>query len=68
MIGSRLILLRTRNVSDKSCVENQNTQFMFYDFSPINRAVYETMWKIMIKPERPQITIKSSAALCAMDI
>jgi len=31
---SHLILLRTRNVSDKSCRENQNTHFVFCDFFP----------------------------------
>jgi len=29
MIISRSVLLRMRNVSDKSCRENQNTHFMF---------------------------------------
>jgi len=28
-IVSRLFLLRMRNVSDKSCRENENTHFMF---------------------------------------
>ena len=32
MIISRWILLRMRNVSDKSCRENQNTHFMFNNF------------------------------------
>ena len=31
---SRSVLLRTRNISDKSCRENQNTRFMFSDFLP----------------------------------
>ena len=46
-VMSRRVLLRMRNVSDKSCRENQNTHFMFNDvfFSPENRAVYEIMWK-----------------------
>jgi len=34
MIISRLILLRMRNISDKSCRENQNTHFVFSDFFP----------------------------------
>lgn len=38
-------LLRMRNVSDKSCRENENTHFPFNNFSK-NRTVYETMWKI----------------------
>ena len=32
MIISRWILLRMRNVSDKSCRENQNTRFIFNNF------------------------------------
>ena len=31
-IISRSILLRMRNVSDKSCIENQNTHFVFNNF------------------------------------
>jgi hypothetical protein len=34
MIISRWILLRMRNVSDKSCTENQNTHFMFSNVFP----------------------------------
>jgi hypothetical protein len=49
MIISRCILLRMRNVSDKSCRENQNTYFIFNNFFPENRAVYVTMWKNMVR-------------------
>jgi len=31
-IISRSFLLRMRNVSDKSCTENQNTHFVFSNF------------------------------------
>jgi hypothetical protein len=42
---SRWILLRMRNVSNKSCRENQNTYFMFSNFFP--RVVpFMTMWEI----------------------
>ena len=34
-----------RNVSDKSCIENQNTHFIFKFFFPEKHAVYEIMWK-----------------------
>jgi hypothetical protein len=34
MVISRWILLRMRNVSDKSCRENQNIHFMFNNFFP----------------------------------
>jgi hypothetical protein len=40
-----LILLRMRNVSDKSCKENQKTNFMFTTFLSEKCAVYEIMWK-----------------------
>jgi hypothetical protein len=34
MIISRSVLLRTRNVSDKICTENQNTHFVLRNFFP----------------------------------
>ena len=34
LITSRSVLLTMRNVSDKSCRENQNTHFVFSDFFP----------------------------------
>ena len=43
---SRFIRLRMRNVSDKSCKENQNTRFIFH-WGGGNRALYEIMWKNM---------------------
>ena len=43
MTISRRILLGKRNVSMRSCRENQNTHFMFDNFSSENRAVYEIM-------------------------
>ena len=55
MIISRSVLLIMRNVSDKSCTENQNTHFVFSNFFSENRAVYEIMWKNMVEPDRPQI-------------
>jgi hypothetical protein len=50
----RLFLLRMRNISDKSCRENQNTHFVFSNFFPKNRAIYEIVSKNMMEPERPQ--------------
>jgi hypothetical protein len=40
-----------RNISDKFCRKNEN---IFY---VQNRAVYEIMWKDMVEPEGPQMTI-----------
>jgi hypothetical protein len=46
-----------RNVSDKSCRENQNTHFVFRNFFFFeNRAVYEIMWKNISEPDGPQTT------------
>ena len=58
------LLLRTRNVSNKSCTENQNTRFMFNVFFE-NRAVYEIMWK-NVKPDRPQMTMRRLRIACSI--
>jgi hypothetical protein len=49
------ILVIMRNVSDKNCREN----FMLASPLPAtdNRAVYEIMWKNIVQPVRPQMTI-----------
>ena len=44
LIISRRILLRMRNVSDRSCRENQNTHFMYINggfFAPKYHVVHE---------------------------
>jgi hypothetical protein len=57
-IISRSPLLRMRTVSDKSCRGNQNTYFMFEPPPPPeNHAVYEIMWKNILEPGGPQMTI-----------
>jgi len=53
---SRSVLLRMRNVTDKSCTENQNTHFVSNNFFYINRAVFEIMWENAVQPDRPQMT------------
>ena len=58
MITYRWILLRMRNFWDKGCREQQNTYFMFNNFCSENRALYEIMWKNMVEPDRPQMTIR----------
>ena len=52
------------NVSDKSCRESQNTHFVFSNFCSENRAFYEIMWKNVVKPERPQVTIWRMSVAC----
>jgi len=50
MIISRSVLLRMRNVADRSR-ENQNIHFMIFSI------VYEIMWKNIAGSDRPQTTI-----------
>ena len=48
MIISRQVLLRMRNISDKSFRENQNTHLQLNNPPPLpseNCAVHEIMWK-----------------------
>ena len=53
-----------KNVSRKSCTENQNTYLTFNNFFPENRAVYGVMWKNTVEPDRPQMAIQYGA--CAL--
>jgi hypothetical protein len=59
LIIPRPVLLRMRNISDRSRRESQNTHFMlsnlFFFFE--NRAICEIMWKNIVEPDRPQLTI-----------
>ena len=66
VIISRLVFLRMRNVSDRSCRENQNTHFVFSKFPlpPKNRAFYEIMWKNIVERDRPEITIWRMRIAC----
>jgi hypothetical protein len=59
LIISRSILLRMRNVSVKSCREDQNKHFVLnsFFFPSENRAVYEIMWRNTERPDRQQMTI-----------
>jgi len=52
-----------KNVSDKSCREKQNTYFNFNNVFE-NRAIYETMWKNIVQPGRPQKTIWHMRIAC----
>jgi hypothetical protein len=61
MIVSGSGLLRMRNVSDKISRDNNNTQLSVrFDcnlISPEYRAVYDIMWKNIVEPDRPHMTI-----------
>jgi L-asparagine transporter-like permease len=56
-ISSRSIFLIMRNVSDKRCRENQNTQFVFSNSVFENHATYEIMWKMIVEWGRTQMTV-----------
>jgi hypothetical protein len=49
--------LRTRNISDKCCRENQNTYFVFSMSFPKNLSLMRECGKNMIQADRPQMTI-----------
>jgi hypothetical protein len=46
-----------RNVSNKSCRENQNPQFMSKNFFSENHAIYEVTLKNVVEREMLQVTI-----------
>jgi len=56
LIISRSVLLRIINISDKCCREDQNMHFMFNNIFS-NIALYGIMWKNIVEPGRPQMTI-----------
>ena len=66
LIISRLFLLRIRNISDKSCKENQIKYFMYRNipFFFENRTVYQKMWDNSVEPGNPQTTVRSMSTVC----
>jgi len=57
-VVSRKILLRMRNVSDKSCTESQNTRFTISNF------LLENLSKNSVQPDGPQATIRRTRFAC----
>jgi hypothetical protein len=51
LIISRSILLRMRNVSDKSCKGNQNKHCVFNNSYFENWAVYEIIWETILETD-----------------
>jgi len=47
------IILRMRNVLDRSCRENHRTHFyvQYYEID----AAYEMMWKYLVETDQPQM-------------
>ena len=56
MTISRWPLHRMRNVSDKSCRENQSTRFRFHNVFP-KVVLFLRMSKTLVEPRRPQMAI-----------
>jgi NAD-dependent dihydropyrimidine dehydrogenase PreA subunit len=61
---SHSIILRIRNVSDKSCRGNQNTLFCAQQRFFENCAVYEIKWKNIIQQGTPQMIIWRMCIAC----
>jgi hypothetical protein len=54
LITTRSVLLRARNISDKSFRENRkNINFMLNNFF-LNRVFYEIMWENTVELDRPR--------------
>jgi hypothetical protein len=49
-----------KNISDKSCRENQNTHLIFNNFF----VVYEIIWKNIVEPDRLQMAIRHMRIIC----
>jgi hypothetical protein len=63
-IISLTFVLRMKNVSDKLCRKNQNTQFVSNYFFFEKHVVYEMMCKGTVEPGRPQMTMWSMRIAC----
>jgi len=63
-IISRSVLLRMRNDSYTSCRANQNTLFMFNNLFFENIVIYEIMWKNVVQPDAPQMTVWRMRIAC----
>ena len=58
MVLSLSFLLIMRNVTDESCRENINTHIVCsVIFFPRKLCLYEIMWKNIVEPDRPQMTV-----------
>jgi hypothetical protein len=62
LIISRTVLLRMRNIPDRSCRENQNTLLCSITF--FNYAIYKIIWKNVVERGRPLMTIRRMRTAC----
>jgi hypothetical protein len=56
IITPAVVVVGMRNVSDKSCRESQNTNFMLNNFTKI-MPFFKLCEKNVVEPSRPQTTI-----------
>ena len=63
-IISLSVFLRMRNISNKYCRGNENTNFVFNYFFFESRAIYEIMWKCIVEPGRPQVILWCMRIAC----
>jgi hypothetical protein len=66
IMRSRIILLRVRNVSDKSCRKYHNKNFISNNFYSENRVVYKIMWKNVVQPDRTQMANNNTQGRCEL--
>ena len=66
MIISRADHLRMRNVSGKTCRENQNTYFVFSNFFPKKCRLWDT-WKNIVRTAGQTIHDNVAHAQCMLD-
>jgi hypothetical protein len=65
MVISRSVVIRMRNVSDKSCGENQNTHFVFnsFFFSRKSCRLWDNV-ENLVEPYMPQMTVWRMSIEC----
>jgi hypothetical protein len=63
-IISLSVLLRMRNISEKHFRENETPISCSITFFFENSAICEIMWKNIVKPDRPQMTIWCMRIAC----
>jgi len=66
MIISRSLPLRMRNVTDRVCIENQNTFSVQQIFLIENPAIFKILWENIVQPCRPQMTTWRMLIACLM--
>ena len=64
LITSHSFLLRMKNVSDKSCREDQTHIFCSITYCTDNCAIYDVMWKNTVDPNRHWRTIGCKTFAC----